>query len=206
MSVEPSLQDEHWLRHWRRRFRTWRGTRPFWAGLFTILGGVPIGYLPYHNLQMGTLTVRMATTAGAGALIIGVLLVTLGLTMWYHSIVRVFAGVAAVVLALVSIPVSNFGGLIIGFMLAMVGGALAIAWAPGTTPAGEPAGPEGSHGTDPDEAEYVSGQELLPGAAPYTPEPAASEPQAEEPGPEDAGRSSATISVTKAPSGGSYAQ
>lgn len=118
--------------YWRLRFRDWRYTRPFWAGLFTALGGGPIAYFPYANLKIGHLTLAMATTAGAGSLIIGVLLITLGLTMWYHQIVRVFAGVAAILLALVSIPVSNLGGFLIGFLLSMIGGCLALSWAPGT--------------------------------------------------------------------------
>lgn len=122
--------------YWRLRFRAWRHTRPFWAGLLTALGGAPIAYFPYANLKLGHLTLAMATTAGAGSLIIGVLLVTLGLTMWYHQIVRVFAGVASILLALVSIPVSNLGGFVVGFLLALIGGCLALSWAPGT-PAGE---------------------------------------------------------------------
>ncbi|MFD9501392.1 DUF6114 domain-containing protein [Streptomyces sp. NPDC060035] len=117
--------------YWQLRFRDWRHTRPFWAGLLTALGGGPIAYLPYANLKIGHLTLAMATTAGAGSLIIGVLLITLGLTMWYHHIVRVFAGVATILLALVSIPVSNLGGFLIGFLLSMVGGCLALSWAPG---------------------------------------------------------------------------
>ncbi|GHA74215.1 DUF6114 domain-containing protein [Streptomyces termitum] len=112
------------------RFKVWRQTRPFWAGLFTMLGGVPIAYLPYGDMRLGNVTLAMATTAGAGALIIGVLLITLGLTMWFQPVVRVFAGVASIVLALVSIPVSNFGGLVIGFLLALVGGAMSASWAP----------------------------------------------------------------------------
>jgi hypothetical protein len=141
MSAEsPGLRDR--FPYWRLRFRGWRGSRPFWAGLLTILGGVPIAYLPYANLKVGQLTIRMATTAGAGSLIIGVLLVTLGLTMWFHHIVRVFAGVATILLALVSIPVSNLGGFLVGFLLALIGGALSIAWAPGDRggdPGGDPA-------------------------------------------------------------------
>ncbi|MFJ5222149.1 DUF6114 domain-containing protein [Streptomyces sp. NPDC088400] len=121
--------------YWRLRFHAWRGTRPFWAGLFTLLGGLPIAYFPYAQLHLGNLTLAMSTTAGAGSLIIGVLLVTLGLTMWFHSIVRVFAGVAAILLALVSIPVSNIGGFLLGFLLALLGGALSISWAPGRPPA-----------------------------------------------------------------------
>ncbi|MFF8378954.1 DUF6114 domain-containing protein [Streptomyces sp. NPDC015661] len=112
------------------RFKVWRQTRPFWAGLFTMIGGVPIAYLPYGDMRLGNVTLAMQTTAGAGALIIGVLLITLGLTMWFQPVVRVFAGVAAIVLALVSIPVSNFGGLVIGFLCALIGGGLSAAWAP----------------------------------------------------------------------------
>ncbi|MEU3250787.1 DUF6114 domain-containing protein [Streptomyces sp. NPDC006997] len=124
-------RDEHYLKVFRRHFRAWRGTRPFWAGLFVLLGGVPIMYFPYANLQVGQLTLAMATTAGAGSLIIGVLLVVLGISLWFQKHVRVFAGVAAILLALVSIPVANFGGFVIGFMLALVGGAMAVSWAEG---------------------------------------------------------------------------
>ncbi|PCG84435.1 hypothetical protein CIB93_19575 [Streptomyces sp. WZ.A104] len=131
MSPESTGQNEHYIRVIQRRFRTWRGNRPFWAGLFAILGGLPIAYFPYASMKLGNMTLAMSTTAGAGSLIIGVLLVTLGLTMWFHHIVRVFAGVAAILLALVSIPVANIGGFVIGFLFALIGGALSISWAPG---------------------------------------------------------------------------
>ncbi|MBC9727397.1 DUF6114 domain-containing protein [Streptomyces sp. TRM68367] len=131
MSAETPVQSAGTFTRLRRRFRAWRGNRPFWAGLFTILGGVPIAYFPYATFKLGTMSLTMATTAGAGSLIIGVLLITLGLTMWYQQATRIFAGIAAIILALVSLVVSNIGGFIIGFLLAMVGGALAVSWAPG---------------------------------------------------------------------------
>ncbi|MGY0491700.1 DUF6114 domain-containing protein [Streptomyces sp. WG-D5] len=115
----------------RQSFRGWRGQRPFWGGLLAMLGGLPIMYFPYANLTLGNMTIKMATTAGAGSLIIGILLVVLGLTMWFQPHSRVFAGVAAILLALVSLVVSNFGGFVIGFLLSLVGGGLGIAWAPG---------------------------------------------------------------------------
>jgi hypothetical protein len=118
----------------RQQFRAWRGMRPFWAGLFVMLGGLPIAYFPYANLQIGHLTLAMATTAGAGSLIIGVLLVVLGISLWFQKHIRVFAGVAAILLALVSIPVSNLGGFLIGFLLALIGGAMAVSWAEGAPP------------------------------------------------------------------------
>ena len=115
----------------RAAFRNWRGRRPFWGGLLTLLAGIPIMYIPYQNLTLGSLTIRMSTTAGAGSLIIGVLLVVLGLTMWFQPQSRVFAGVAAILLALVSLVVSNVGAFLIGFLLGLIGGALGVAWAPG---------------------------------------------------------------------------
>ncbi len=51
--------------------------------------------------------------------------------MWYQSAVRVFSGVASILLGLVSLPMTNLGG-IGGFLLAIVGGGMAVAWAPGT--------------------------------------------------------------------------
>jgi len=129
------------------RFRAWRQSRPFWAGLFTIIGGIPIAYLPYGDMRLGNVTLAMKTTAGAGALIIGVLLITLGLTMWFQPIVRVFAGVAAIVLGLISIPVSNFGGLVVGFLFALVGGGMSASWAPADPDAEDPAAGTGGEDT-----------------------------------------------------------
>ncbi|MFF8946442.1 DUF6114 domain-containing protein [Streptomyces sp. NPDC014864] len=124
----------------RLQFRAWRGTRPFWAGLFVLLGGLPIMYFPYAHLQVGHLTLTMATTAGAGSLIIGVLLIVLGISLWFQKHVRVFAGIAAILLGLVSLPVSNFGGFVVGFLLTLIGGAMAVAWAPGAAQPAEGVG------------------------------------------------------------------
>jgi Family of unknown function (DUF6114) len=142
---------------WRRSFRVWRGQRPFVAGLLTLLGGLPIMYFPYAHLTVGQLTVRMATTAGSGSLIIGVLLVVLGFTMWYQSTARVFAGVAAILLGLVSLVVSNFGGFVVGFLLALIGGGMAVAWVPGVPAAGEPAATGGGNHSAPEPAGAVLG-------------------------------------------------
>jgi hypothetical protein len=128
-------RDEHYLRVFRRNFRAWRGSRPFWSGLFVMLAGFPILYFPYANLQIGHLNLAMATTAGAGSLIIGVLLFVLGFSLWFQKHVRTFAGTAAILLGLVSLPVSNFGGFVVGFLLALIGGAMAVAWVPGEPPA-----------------------------------------------------------------------
>jgi len=206
MSAESPGQNEHNLRVLRRNFRNWRGTRPFWAGLLVLLSGFPIMYLPYAHLQIGHLTLAMSTTAGAGSLIIGVLLVVLGVSLWFQRHVRTFAGTAAILLALVSIPVSNLGGFGIGFLLALIGGAMAIAWVPGEAkavpaePVGDgqgaapqgapeagPAGPAGDEQADVPQGEVPEGDvpqgEVPEGDAPQGDAPRTEVPQgdAEEP-------------------------
>jgi hypothetical protein len=114
----------------RLQFRAWRRTRPFWGGLLALLAGFPIMYFPYAKLHLGDLTMTMATTAGAGSLIIGVLLVVLGITAWFQPLVRIFCGVAVTVLSLVSVPVSNLGGFGFGLIFGLFGGGLLCAWAP----------------------------------------------------------------------------
>ncbi|MER5179918.1 DUF6114 domain-containing protein [Streptomyces sp. NPDC002896] len=154
---------------WRLRFRAWRGDRPFWAGLFILFGGFPIAYFPYANLQLGHLTLAMATTAGAGSLIIGVLLIVLGISLWFQKHVRVFAGVAAILLALVSIPVSNLGGFVIGFLFALIGGAMAVAWAPAAPPeadAGTGTAVDGVSNGGPSQAPKALGENDLSGTIP----------------------------------------
>ncbi|WP_181765752.1 DUF6114 domain-containing protein [Streptomyces albidus (ex Kaewkla and Franco 2022)] len=133
----------------RSSFRDWRGQRPFWGGMLTLLAGIPIMYIPYQNFTLGSLTIRMSTTAGAGSLIIGVLLVVLGLTMWFQPQSRVFAGIAAILLSLVSLVVSNVGAFMIGFLLGLIGGALGVSWGPGKPVAKRGGGdePEGADTT-----------------------------------------------------------
>lgn len=129
MSAESPGARER-ISHWRQSFRLWRWQRPFWAGLLTLLGGVPIIYIPHANPSLDQLYFRLATTSGSGSLIIGVLLFVLGLTMWFQPHSRVFAGVAAILLGLVSIVVANVGGLVVGFLLALVGGGMGVSWVP----------------------------------------------------------------------------
>ncbi|WP_073948739.1 DUF6114 domain-containing protein [Streptomyces kebangsaanensis] len=163
MSAETPAAPGQFVRR-RLQFRAWRGTRPFWAGLLVLLSGFPIMYFPYAHLKLGHLTLTMGTPAGAGSLIIGVLLVVLGISLWFQKHIRVFAGIAAILLALVSIPMSNFGGFGLGFLPALIGGAMAVAWAEGVPPA-----PEGAEGTGP-----VQGG--APQAAPETAVDGTSEP------------------------------
>ena len=52
---------------------------------------------------------------------------------------------------------SNFGGFLVGFLFALIGGALAVSWAPGAPAADDPGDeaelPDGAPGSDGDEVE-----------------------------------------------------
>ncbi|MFJ9441357.1 DUF6114 domain-containing protein [Kitasatospora sp. NPDC101235] len=122
-----------------RGFRTFRRTRPFWGGLLAMIAGVPILYFPYAHLALGSVTIAMSTTAGAGSLLIGVLLIALGIAGWFQQAVRVFAGIATILLTLVSIPMSNLAGFGLALLPGLIGGGLLVSWAPLPEPQAESA-------------------------------------------------------------------
>lgn len=184
----------------RRRFREWRRTRPFWAGVIMILSAGPILYFPYFHVTLGGLNLALSTTAGAGSLVIGILLIVLGLCVWFQQQVRVFCGVAAILLALVSFPVSNFGGFFLGLLLGIIAGSLAISWAPNKAPAAAEGAADGPAEEAPDPAATVivppegSGRRRRPsGTAEYSadgsPDSAPVLPNTAGPGGEGAGES-----------------
>lgn len=111
-----------------QRFGQWRHTRPFWAGVFLIGSGLVIVVPTYATPRLGNLVVSISTLGGASALIIGVMLIVIGISVWIRPQFRLPAGIAAGLLALVSLPTANLGGLIIGMLLGLVGAALAISW------------------------------------------------------------------------------
>ncbi|OIK04838.1 hypothetical protein BIV23_15950 [Streptomyces monashensis] len=112
----------------RHEFRIWRDTRPFWAGLITLSAGLPIIYFPYAHLSWGGVTLALSSTAGAASLVIGVLLVVLGPLLWFQQNARLFAGIAAILMSLIALPLANFGGLLLGTLPGLIGGSLACAW------------------------------------------------------------------------------
>lgn len=146
-----------------RRFRNWRRSRPFWGGLLAMIAGVPILYFPYAELSFNGMTMAMSTTAGAGSLIIGVLMICLGATAWFQPLVRIFCGVATTLLSLISIPVANFGGFGLGFIPGLIAGGLLMAWAPlppAPAPGAVAEGPAAAAAADagPGTAEYEAEQ------------------------------------------------
>jgi hypothetical protein len=124
---QPSRRSSGPARAWRA-FRAWRRGRPFWAGLFTAAAGLIILAPPYATLHLGDLVISIKTLGGVSALLIGALLLMCAGAMWLRPGVRFPAGVVAVLLSLIALVTTNLGGFLVGTLLGLVGGALAVAW------------------------------------------------------------------------------
>jgi hypothetical protein len=127
----PPTRLERWQAR-RERWRAWRHSRPFWGGLLLILAGLELFALPLSgDLIHGAIKlVIYIGIAGVFGVLIGALLIVAGLVVWFNQTNKTFYGIAGIVLGIVSFPTSNLGGLIIGMLMAIVGGALVFAWTP----------------------------------------------------------------------------
>lgn len=108
----------------RRRFQAWRRTRPFWAGLWTILGAVIITYGPATAFKI----ILVSGDVVWLGMLIGVLIGVLGLFLWFSPTMRHFYSVLIILLALVSLITSDLGGFLMGATLAIVGGSMGFSW------------------------------------------------------------------------------
>ncbi len=122
-------------RHRRARtgqWRAWRRSRPFWGGLLLVLSGLELFALPLSGVLVHG-AIKLVIYIGIGGVfgvLIGALLVVAGLVTWFNPVHKTFYGIAGIVLGIGSFPASNLGGMFIGMLLAIIGGAIAFAWAP----------------------------------------------------------------------------
>jgi hypothetical protein len=131
----------------RVRWQAWRRSRPFWGGLLLILSGLELVMLPLSGLLVhgGLKLVIYIGIGGVFGVLIGALLIAAGTAVLFNPAHRSFYGIAGVILGIASFPASNLGGLFLGMLLAIVGGALGYAWTP---LASGGAGGQGSPGPD----------------------------------------------------------
>jgi hypothetical protein len=114
------------LRRGLARFHGWRRSRPFWGGLWCVLGGAIIAYGPTTAFEVILVS---GTTVWVGILV-GVLVALMGLFLWFAPQQRHLAGLLAAIFAMVSLFTSDYGGFVIGLVLGTLGGALGFAWSP----------------------------------------------------------------------------
>jgi hypothetical protein len=105
------------------RARWWR-RRPFWGGLFTLLGGTEILVTVRAPLPI-MMHVGMLGLAG---MLVPIIVILCGLLLWINPAQHVFYAVIAALLTLASWVTSNLGGFFLGMILGLVGAALGVAW------------------------------------------------------------------------------
>ncbi|MFJ8311987.1 MULTISPECIES: DUF6114 domain-containing protein [unclassified Streptomyces] len=118
----------------RRVFRGWRRTRPFWAGLFLLLGGIELLVVPLSPL---TILVSLGL-GGIAAIGIGLALAVAGLFLWFLPHTRHYVSVNALILSVLSFAATNLGGFLVGMALGIAGSAMGFGWTPKEEPAAHP--------------------------------------------------------------------
>lgn len=110
----------------RRTFRAFRRTRPFWGGLWLLVGG----WLVLRLSMVDTQVVVSGGLTGTGGWLTGGGMILCGLAAWGAPSQRYVIGVVGVMLAVTSLVVSNLGGFFVGMAVGMLGGAMTLAWGP----------------------------------------------------------------------------
>jgi hypothetical protein len=108
------------------RYRTWRRGRPFVGALLAIIAGTEI---------LLTVSAPLPVVVHFGIVnLIGfavpILMILCGLMLWFAPHPRAFYASLILLLSLASWLTSNLGGFIIGMLIGLVGGSLALSWSP----------------------------------------------------------------------------
>jgi hypothetical protein len=113
-----------------RRFRAWRGRRPFWGGLLVILGGAEILLTEKAALPV----VVHVGMMGLAAYLLPVVMLVCGVLLLVNPAQRLFYSLVAVLASLATWITSNLGGFLVGLLLGLAGSSLAFGWLPDQTP------------------------------------------------------------------------
>jgi len=121
------LADRLHPRNWRRGFRNFRRTRPFWGSLVLLAGAYFVGHPILGGgfafvVDLGT---KALTPLGLAFGMAAAALVSLFLPSQRH-----FPAVIATALSIASLPLANLGGWLIGMVLGILGSGLIFAWTP----------------------------------------------------------------------------
>ncbi|CAM3808336.1 DUF6114 domain-containing protein [Smaragdicoccus niigatensis] len=108
----------------RTRLRNFRYTRPFWGGLYVLLAGLIITWLPLGPVN----DIVAAGIGGFAGVLLGAVLIAMGVVILVIPKAHHLAAIVAIVLGLASYPVTNLGGFFAGMVLAVFGGCMALAW------------------------------------------------------------------------------
>jgi hypothetical protein len=98
--------------------------RPAAACLLILLAGVELGVLPLSRPAL----LGVQGLSGATAVLLAAALIGCAVHLWTRPGNAAWSGTTAIFLGLLSYPLANLGGFLLGMLLALVGGSLAWAW------------------------------------------------------------------------------
>lgn len=107
-----------------RRFAAWCDGRPFLAGLLAVAAGLEIVLLPIAGYEF----LLVQGIGGVGSLLTAIGLIAGGVALWRYPHRAKMIGAGVLLLAFVAYLVANLGGFLVGMLLALVAGSLALAW------------------------------------------------------------------------------
>lgn len=114
-----------------RGFKGFRRTRPFWGSLILLWSSWLIG----SSMLSKQLDFTIFAAFGDRTLppvLISFTMAAAALIAMFMPAQRTFPGIVSVALAIAALPLANLGGLIIGTVAGITGGALIVAWTPYT--------------------------------------------------------------------------
>ncbi|MFC5827680.1 DUF6114 domain-containing protein [Nonomuraea insulae] len=111
--------------------KTWRRSRPFWGGLFTLMAGLELLSVSF---AVEALPVIVRSGTMGRALMIAIVMIIVGVLLWLQPAQGVLLGLVAVVLSMAALLYTNLGGFLIGTTLGLLGGALGAAWTVSSPP------------------------------------------------------------------------
>ena len=89
-----------------------------------MLGGWIVGYAAVSSFKV----LMFADTMRWAGVTTGALIGAFGLLLWIRPQWREILGILVIVLSLVSFLVADFGGFLVGMLLGLYGGSMAMAW------------------------------------------------------------------------------
>jgi hypothetical protein len=101
-----------------------RRPRPVAASLLVGCAGLELAAFPLARPSL----LGVQGLSGMTALLLAAALIGCAWQLWTRPVTAARTGIAAVLLGLISYPLANLGGFLVGMLLALTGGSLALAW------------------------------------------------------------------------------
>jgi hypothetical protein len=130
----------------RRDFNRWRAGRPFVGGALLVAAGLVAGFTPFQVLQNWLFRDGSAQIIGILGSFFAVAVIMAGLGVMLNPELSNLLGMIGITFTILVTLVGNFGGLLVGTFLGIIGGAMCIAWRRTDIPARRAGVPHGQRG------------------------------------------------------------